>query len=352
MHEKALRKNLAPRLLLLLLVFIVSFFLAKIDTAKADGLTGTFVRLDRMAAGAALSGTVCAKPSVGQLAQTEGKVLIAFPWTLAGTAANFAINSAPNLSWPTTGTTAPWPGIGTTAMSVSGTGVTIASGNLTSTAPWYCMNFTATGSTNGSAGADQVGTISTQTGASAAIDSGIYAVGLVSNDQVTITGTVNPTFSFTLSQTSTTFASITNAVATASPTPTVTIVTNARNGWMAWVKDANNGTLNSAGAGSNIPTPGAVGTNRDISTMSGPGAFGLGVTTSGGSSAPATEYNGATFTNNGVGTLSNSYRPAASSTAVASNDVITLLPRAIASTTQAPANDYTDTITIVAAGSF
>lgn len=133
--------------------------------------------------------------------------------------------------------------------------------------------------------------------------------------------------------------------------PAVGITTNARNGYTVWVKDANNGTFNSAGTGANIPIPTTLGTaSIDMSTKSGTGAYGLGVTVSGGSATANTAYNGATT--NYAGTLSNVFQPMASSITFATSDTITLIPRVIASTTQAPANDYTDTLTIVAAGQF
>jgi hypothetical protein len=340
-------------LIAIAVIIVFSFLISFPKATQAAGLPGTFMRLDRMKAGETISGTTCAKISnYGADTGTEAKVVLNFPTGFTpGTAANFTITTAPTAGWPTTGTTAPWIGIGTTAMTVSGTAVTIASGNLTSTAPWYCFNFTSGGGTTGSAGANQIGSIQTQTGASAEIDSNNYATALISNDQVVITGTVNPTFSFSLSANTATFASITNStVANVVTAPTATLTTNARNGWWSWVKDANSGTLNSAATGSNIPTPGAVGSNYNLSGMGGTGAFGLGVTTT--NTRQSSEYDGSTFAGSGAGTLSNSYRVAASYTAATSSEVITLLPRAIVSTTQAPANDYTDTITIIAAGSF
>ncbi len=321
--------------------------------AQAANLAFTMVRLDRMSASTATGGTVCVKPLT--VASTEGKVVVTFPsdFTLNATASNWTSDITPNSSWPT-GAIA-WAGL-TSPATVADNGaktVTFASGDLASGSSIYCFNFSGTTTlTTGSAGISKTGSVATQTGASAAIDSSNYALAVIANDQVQVTGTVNPTFSFTLSSTSANFISIGNSVANTSSNPTVTIVTNARNGWTTWVKDANDGTLTSAGTGSNIPNAGTVGTSYNLGDAGhiASGGFGLGITTTGGSSAPTTEYSGVSA--GYAGRLSNAFRPAATSTAFASSDVITLLPRAIASVTQAPANDYTDTITIVGAGQF
>ena len=342
--------NLAFCLVLITVMFLGVFFVS--SSAKAAGLTGTVLRLDRMTAGATPSGTACARVTTTGL--TEARVKLVFPsGFVMASPSTFTITTAPMAGWPTTGgTTAPWPGMGTTAMSASGTAVVIAAGNLTTNTDLYCFNFTAAGSTNGSAGNNQIGSIATQDSGGAELEIGQYATALVASDQVVITGTVNPTFSMSLSATTATFASIANVVSDVVSAPTVTIVTNARNGWTSWVRDANNGTLTSASTSSSIPAPGAVGSNYNIDSGScrTSGCFGLGITTSGGSSNPSAEYTGVSAGYGG--SLSSSYRTIASSSAYATSDVITLRPRATASSTQAPATDYTDTITVVAAGSF
>jgi len=343
MARKTARK-FAPISALILIVAILAPILY-IQRVKAAGLTETVVRLDRLSASTATGGTVCAKAAT---TDTETMVKVTFPsaFTVNATAANWTVTTT-NLPLSATA----WPGIGT-ATAVSGKDVTFPSTDLT-VGTLYCFNFSGTTTlTTPAAANDMMGTVTTQKAGPTTIDSANYALSVVAAgyDQVTITGTVNPTFSFTLSAVTANFTAIANSVANTSSNPTITIVTNARLGWTAWVKDANNGTLNSAATGTNIPTPGAVGSNYDLTTMTGPGAFGLGVTTSGGSSAPVAEYSGVTAGH--AGTLSNSFRAMSSSTTYASSDVTTLLPRAIAATTQAPAADYTDTLTVVAAGMF
>lgn len=350
MKIKILKSVSLVNILSLVAAIILPIIYYNTTKAEAAGLNITMVRLDNMVGGAFTSGTVCARPTT---ASTEAFVQITFPtsFTVSTTVADWAVNTT-NLGWPGSPTPTAWPGIGTQATSAVGKVVTFASTDLT-VGTTYCFNWTnTTAALQNPAGAniDQTGILTTRTSVPADIDSSPFALATVTGDTVLVTGTVNPTFSFSLSASSATFTAIGNSVANVVTPPTATVITNARNGWTAWVKDANNGTLNSAGTGTNIPTPGAVGSNYDLATMTGPGAFGLGITTSGGSSAPSAEYTGVTAGH--AGTLSNAYRIGASSTTYATSDVITLLPRAIASVTQAPASDYTDTITIVAAGQF
>ncbi|NTV55047.1 MAG: hypothetical protein HGA16_00905 [Candidatus Moranbacteria bacterium] len=322
-----------------------------IQNAKASGLTQAYVRLDRLKTATATTGLVCARPTTATTTNID--VAVTFP-TVAVT--NYIVSSTAS-KWAATGSNIPtgttaWPGIASATVTVSGQKVTWTYAAQTlNTGTTYCFTWAdSTALTTSAAGVDQLGLIELHNTGPTLTDSSQYALSIIANDQVLITGTVNPTFTFSLSQTSTSFSSIGTSVVNASPTPVVSVTTNARNGYTAWVQDANNGTLNSAGASTNIPAPGAVGSNYDLATLTANGAFGLGVTVSGGSTTAATEYNGATAGH--AGALSTSFRPMASSTTVSAGDTITMIPRAIAKSTQAPANDYTDTLTVVAAGQF
>jgi len=276
-------------------------------------------------------------------------VVLNFPTGFSpGTAANFSINTAPNASWPTTGTTAVWIGINSTATTVSGTAVTIVSGDLTSTVPWYCFNFTSTGGTNGSSGNDQVGAVTTQTAASATIDSSFYATSLVStnSDQITVIGEVPPTFSFLLSGTADTFTTNLSTTVALTNGRDLTIGTNAANGWMAWVKSAN-AALNSAATAATITTYGTL--NGAAESLTG-GNYGYVLDVAPGAGSPTIdgEYDG-NGTDSG-GTLSTSFQQIASNTGPATGDVVTLKELARVTASQTAANDYTDTLTVIAAG--
>ena len=321
------------------------------QSAQASSLTQAYVRLDRLKTATPTTGLVCARPTTATTTNVD--VAVTFPtvavtdYTLSSTTTNWTASTG---SIPT-GTTA-WPGITGATIAVGGHTVTWTyTAQTLSTSNTYCFTWTNTAAlTTAAAGTNQIGTIALHNTGPTLTDSSQYALSIVANDQVVVTGTINPTFSFSLSGTSANFSSIGNSEVDASPTPSITIVTNARNGYTAWVEDANNGTLNSAGTSSNIPIPTTLGSaSVNLSAKSSTGAFGLGVTTTGGATATAA-YNGATA--GYAGTLANTFQPMASSSTYSSGDTITLIPRAIASTTQAPANDYTDTLTVVAAGQF
>ena len=336
-----------------MLVFVATInFFTYSNVARAASLTQAYVRLDRLKTATPTSGLVCARPTTSTTTNVD--VAVTFPtvavtdYTVSPTTTNWTGSTG---SIPA-GTTA-WPGITSATIAVVGHMVTWTyTAQTLNVGTTYCFNWANTAAlTTSASGINQIGTIALHNTGPTLTDSSQYALSVIANDQVSITGTINPTFSFSLSQTSTSFSTIGNSVVDASPLPAVSITTNARNGYTAWVKDANNGTLNSAGTGANIPIPGSVGgASYNLATMTGPGAFGLGVTVSGGGATADAAYNGATTAY--AGTLSNAFRPMASSTTYASNDTITLIPRAIASTTQAPASDYTDTLTVVAAGQF
>ncbi|HSX48428.1 MAG TPA: hypothetical protein VLF41_02920, partial [Candidatus Nanoarchaeia archaeon] len=143
----------------LLLQFFAPFFA---EIAHAGTLAEVMVRSDRIAASTATTGRVCANPAT---AATEADVEVVFPagWTL-GAFGTFTVNTT-NLD---PGQTA-WIGIGT-ATNVTGQTVTFPSGNLT-VGTLYCFNWNNTAAvTTGTAGADQVFTVTTQTSTPTDID--------------------------------------------------------------------------------------------------------------------------------------------------------------------------------------
>jgi len=135
---------------------------------------------------------------------------------------------------------------------------------------------------------------------------------------------------------------------------TVTITTNATNGWIAWVKDSNQGLI-SAAAAKTIATSGTVdGSPTTLSTGTEGYVLDVDLTTdaaSGGTVSIAGEYNGGA---NAGGTLSSTFQPGATSTGTAggSGDVITFVGKAAIAGDTPAANDYTDTWTIIGAGTF
>lgn len=306
------------------------------------------VRVDRLQVSSATTGMICATPAT---AGTESKVVVTFPtgYTVSTTAANWAVSTTNN-GWPT-GATA-WLGITTPGSAPSGQTVTFASGDLT-VGTLYCFNWTNTAAltTGSSTSGATKGTVATQTSASADIDKSDFTSALVSADQLAVTATVPQSFSFSLSGTTDALGNLNTASVVSSPTPrVVTVSTNAKAGWNVWAKDSSTGLL-SANATYTIAST-TPGTNSTLGA--GTEGYNTGVTTThttgAGTVSVATPFVG-NATGKGGG-LDATYRTLASSTGTAGADTVTLTNNVAISAITPAATDYTDTITVVGAGSF
>lgn len=326
----------------MLLVMVLPMLAVFVQPAYAANLTQAYLRADRMKASTATNVLAVFTPvSTG----TEAKVKITF-------AAGYTVGASPtvNVTNLPSGVIA-LPGI----LVAAGVGqvVTITGVTDLAAATSYGVNI-ATGITNTTAG-EYENTIATTTGADATIDTSNVAVRIISDDQIVLTATVPPTFSYTLSGNSDTFTTDLSSASVVSTTgKTVTIATNADKGWITWVKSAN-AALSSATTGETIGTTGTV--NAAPSTLSaGTNGYVLDTnltTDSGTGTGTVTidaEYNG-TDTSSG-GTLSTSLQPIASANGTTDGDVLTLIARAAISAVKGAADDYTDTLTVVGAGNF
>ncbi len=329
--------------LLLLLGSLAPFILpGKVNATAVNG----YVRLDRLGINATGGALVCFTP---QTVATEGKVVVTFPGTGSAGAASFGLAAAGSFTVGTSnlpaGTTA-WPSIAT-ASNVTGAAVTFTSGDLT-VGTTYCFNITGTPITNPTAigsGNTLTGTIQTQTSGASPIDTDTYALAIVTTnaDQIAVTATVPQSFTFALSANSIAFGTLTlGSVITGGTTPTVTITTNAQNGYQAWVKSLNAG-LSSTSTGGAITSATA-----DLSSTKG---YGMQAGTATGNAALVAPFN---VSGTNVGVLAATYSPfmSSASTSVAAGDTVTLTLKAKADATVKAASDYVDTLTITAAGSF
>ncbi|HUD05374.1 MAG TPA: hypothetical protein VMR18_00420 [Candidatus Saccharimonadales bacterium] len=165
----------------------------------------------------------------------------------------------------------------------------------------------------------------------------------------TVTGTVAATFTLTLNNATDNFATNLSATAvTASPGVTATVATNALSGWFLWAEDTNAG-LHSTQASANIPSV-ASGSNVNMGAGGDVGSadYALGVTTD-----YTTDYQYASGSHNYGGSLSSSaYSEIATSASPTASQAIPINELADISASTPPATDYTDTITIIGAGSF
>jgi hypothetical protein len=174
---------------------------------------------------------------------------------------------------------------------------------------------------------------------------------------VAFAATVNPSFTFNLQTSSQTVPPFSVAIGTMTPgggivtapdTVTATITTNANSGGLIYLYGKNAG-LKSATA-SNY-TIGTVAGKIDLSTLTeGYGAQGTSVGGTGGPMKFDNPYDGVTTT---VGIIDTSERLFAdSSSAPVNAGTAAFALKARAKTTTPAASDYTDTITVVATGSF
>lgn len=358
MCRKLTKKLSVMNILVLFLVLLMPFLYIK--QTQAAAFAQASIRLDRMTASTATGGMVCVDPTT--TASVEASVQVTFPtgFTVGSVAADWDVNTSNLPSWATA-----WPGIGAEATGVSGQVVTFSSTDLSNASAIYCFNFVSTSTLTNHATPDNdyTGTITTRDSGPTTIDTSNYAVYIVSSgqDQITVTATVPPIFTFSLSGTTDVLGDLSNSSVVSSPTArTVTITTNAVSGWVAWVKSAN-AALNSASTGANISTYGSLdNTASSISVASGNTGYVLDVDETTDASGGCTlqqpsgygaEYNGAT-TEEG-GTLSTAFQPIAECAGgTANGDIITLNNRVRISSVQAAATDYTDTLTVVAAGRF
>lgn len=347
----------APLILALAMALIGGSSLAMIGHSSAASLTQTMVRLDRLKFSTLTGGRVCAMTST---AATEGKVLVTFP---TNNATDYSLAAAGAWTVNTTGldaTQTPWPGIAN-ASSVSGKTVTFPSGDLT-TGTLYCFNFAAALTTADNNTENTVGTIQTQTGAGAAIDTGNFSEGLAVDDTITITNAVVPPFfNFDLSGNTDAF---TSNLGTASVVSTsgrmVTVSTNAANGYIVWARDANDngagrGSLYSATANYYLNGNAAVGSGAR-SLVAGTQDYGMGATITANPAGGVLSLNAnydSTASTTKVGTLDpTGFQPIASSTGTASSDQVTVTERAAISGQTKAGSDYSDVITVVGAGLF
>lgn len=353
MQPKVVKKKNIINVIAILIAVIVPMLATK--KTQAANFNQSYVRLDRLQANTFTSGLICARTPASD-SGTEASVKIVFPadFTLSATLTDWAIDVTPaNLPSGVT----PWPGVAQATAANNGTHtVTFPSTNL-SINTTYCFrwsNSTAALRT-GSAGNDKTGSITTATSAPADLDSSNFATSIIStNDQITVNATVPPTFTFTFTGGTDNFGTL-STTASSTSGRTASVSTNAANGWVVWVKSTN-AALTSPSTSASIATAGTINATPDVLT-GGPGyLLDANLTADSATAGTGTvtidpEYNGVDA-NFGGGTLSTNFQPIASANGVTDGDIITIIERARVSAIQKAANDYTDTLTVVAAGLF
>jgi hypothetical protein len=340
-----------------------------VSRVKAAPLSFAVMRPDRMAAGVnPVKFLLIFKTSPsGAITATEGSVRVTFDaaYTFDTTQANWSVT--------VTGVPTTYKSAGSDVAVTNLPGTLAVTGSASNQVTFTFTGALASSTTYGvylqnsnvallnpdvsEAGNQIYNTIETLESA-APVDSTQIATRVIADDQVVVTATVSPTFSFSLSGNTDTFGTLSTSAATASTGYSVQAGTNGAQGYTIWVKDLNAG-LTSATTGQTIA---AFGTPADgtPSTMPGSGdAYLLSnispPTSGGGDSSTGTPTIGAEFVGNGTstgGTLSTSFQLLGYSNGTSNPDTFNLKELAQVTSLRAPATDYTDTLTFVGAGNF
>lgn len=366
-HSKPKFKFIAA--IVLLAEILTPLFASMPVDAAHPPFAYAYIRLNRVVATTATGGTICATtPAVSPGVVTY--ITIRFPTLGAGT--DFIVNSVAT-NWTVTTTDLPagataWPGIGT-ATNVTGKTVRFPSMAL-AVSTFYCFNFSGTNTlTTSQAGDSFKAFFGSYNASNTNLMESQFGISIVDGstkfDQYTVTATVPPIFIFYLQSNVDSFpADLDPTFVSVSSGVNFNITTNAKGGWIAWVKDSQQG-LYSSTANYKIPTAGTVDGAPTVLVANTEGyvlAADVVTDAAGGCAvAPDPEYNKA----NGVavgdqakagGTLSAFFQPVASCTGVppatSNGDVVRLSERvSIAGGTPA-GTDYADILTVVAAGNF
>ena len=220
--------------------------------------------------------------------------------------------------------------------------VTVSSVGALTSGQSYCFNLTSASAVTNPTSTGQTSVTITD-----ATDTVNVAINVIANDLITVSAIVPPSFTLALSGATDSFTSnLTSAALTSTTGVTATINTNATSGWGLWAEDTQAGirsastshTISSVATGSNTAmNGGSIGTEK----------YALGVTTAN-ATANYADAGGTT----GGGLSSSIFNQIATSAVPASGATATIKELAdISSITQA-AQDYSDVVTVVGAGSF
>lgn len=316
--------------------------------AQAAALTQVMVRFDRVGASQVTSGLVCARSAT--TGQTSVTAVFPAGFTVSATTGDWATSTATTTGWPTSAVA--WPSIGATATSANaGTRtVTWSSGSLPLTSTTYCFNWTLTAALTTGVAGSYTGTVATNVDSATTFTSSIIA-----DDQIAVSATVPQAFTFTLSGNTDALGTLSTASVATSPTPrTVTVNTNAKNGWQVWARDANTGLTSPTASKTIASGQGASPVATNFTMASGSEGYNTGITQTqvGGSGVltVAAPFVG-TAAGQGGG-LDTTLRTLVTSTGTADTAVLTIKNNAAIGGTTPAATDYADTITVVGAGLF
>lgn len=179
-------------------------------------------------------------------------------------------------------------------------------------------------------------------------DTGKIGIVILDDDQFDVTGTVDPTITFSLSATATDFGTLSaTSVTTSVPNITLTISTNAGSGYAITVQDEGNATnpgLYNAGSAFTIGSADySYADSADLSAVAGYGIQGT--------SATATIDARYDLAGDNVGGYERTAQSLATFNSAASSHTVTITSKAKI-TGATPSGSYVDTVTVIATGQF
>lgn len=247
-----------------------------------------------------------------------------------------------------TGAASYLPGTPTAAGTASSGTITISDSTALTASTSYCYVLPSAITANPTAAGQ--GTVALTAGSDASTN---IAFDIISNDQVTVNASVPPSFTLALNANTDNLGSLSTGAVTGTTGVTATVNTNAKNGWYLWGSDANAGLTSASQSytiASKTPGTNATLTAGTVGYLTGLPAGGITQGTGSGTTAATTAY-ASSGSGNGSG-LNTVPAEIASSTGTASGAIVTVKEYAAISGNTPAATDYTDTITLVGAGSF
>jgi hypothetical protein len=233
------------------------------------------------------------------------------------------------------------PSTSTLTAAGSGQVVTISNVDALVSGTQYCAELTSSSAvTNNSSTGNYTVSIADGT------DGATVGIDIISNDQIVVSATVLPTFTLSFGGNTDSLGTLTKSALATSSGVALSVTTNAVHGWGLWAEDSNAG-LHSVNASKTIASV-STGSNHAMNGgIIGTEAYALGVTTAN-ATANYADAGGTT----GGGLSSSAFNEIASANAAGDNVGVTVKELADVSGTTPAASDYSDTITIVGAGSF
>ena len=332
--------------------------------ANATELTQTSVSLGRLGIGASANNNMLVTFKLNTTPTSVAKISVTFPtgFTLTAGTPTPTTTGFPNTPGSITAT----PGTLTSVVTSGGAGLggTVVVSGITSASldgTHLFGFFIPTGSvTNPATAGDYSLTVSSENAGSTPLDTttaSVFIFGTGANqDQVSVNESVSPNFSFSLSANSDTVPKVDSSSIQTSPGVTMTVGTNSPLGYTAYVKSTT-ASLTSATSPTTPITTGTFDGTPDTVTA---GTTDYGFVPSTGTACSSCtgsltydpEYAISDGTHSGSFNGANGFASFVSRNGETNADQISLKERVAVATTIGFADDYTDTLTIVAAGNF